>query len=117
MSDGSGRRCEAELDLQPSGQEDTGQDTLLPSGSPQTPQKWYGLDERLNNDVKGDWNAFTKQTITKSSTVLTDPVMTRFFTGLMQKPGCSGSQNFRIGWLNCWSVLGQYIFDIHTIGR
>lgn len=44
----------------------------------------------------------------KSSTVLTDPDAIKLVTGFMQSPGCSCSQDFRIGWLIGQSVLGRY---------
>ena len=40
---------------------------------------------------------FTKQTMIKSSRVLTDPTTIRLIKGLRQKPVFLGSQNFGIG--------------------
>ena len=58
------------------------------------------------------WSEFTKQAIKKSNTVLMDPDMIKLLVGLMQWPGVSGSQNFRIGWL-----MSQLVLDEESRGR
>lgn len=63
------------------------------------PQQGYWLCEMLEVEHRQAEGRmfFTKQTMIKSSRVLTDPATSRSITGLRQKPGSMGSQNFGIG--------------------